>query len=141
MSCRLDIGERISHRTLRAGFFWELIELARKRVPQWSERLFVGNAIDWGPHRRYDFVRTGLEYVPPRRQADLIRRLLEHVVIPGGRRIIGIFNEPTTRGQDRAGEVSTEQLIMSWGFRFSGRSEHPHFRGPSLVYRVVWIDN
>ena len=55
----------------------ELIELARQRLPQWRERLFLGNAIDWNPPRRYDFVRTGLEYVPPKRQSDLIGRLLK----------------------------------------------------------------
>ena len=29
----------------------ELIELARQRLPQWRERLFLGNAIDWNPPR------------------------------------------------------------------------------------------
>ena len=122
-------------------FSVELLDLARKRLPQWTDRLFVGNAIDWDPPRRYDFVRTGLEYVPPMRQADLIRRLLDYVVIPGGRLIIGTFNEPKTRGWDQAGGLSTEQLIISWGFKISGRTERPHFREPGLVYRVAWIDN
>jgi SAM-dependent methyltransferase len=119
----------------------ELIELAQKRLPQWRDRLFVGNAIYWDPPRRYDFVRTHLEYVPPKRQSDLIGRLLKHVVIPGGRLIIGTFNEAKTGGHDPSGELSTEQLIVSWGFNISGRTERPHFREPNLVYRVLWIDN
>ena len=122
-------------------FSAELLELARKRSPQWTDRLFLGNAIDWDPAHRYDFVRTGLEYVPPKRQADLVRRLLECVVVPGGRLIIGTFNEPKTRGEDSSGEPSTEQLIMSWGFNISGRTDRPNFRDPAIVYRVVWIDN
>jgi SAM-dependent methyltransferase len=65
-------------------FSVELLELARKRLPQWTDRLFLGNAIDWNPPRPYDFVRTGLEYVPEKRQADLIRRLLEDVVAAVG---------------------------------------------------------
>ena len=80
-------------------------------------RLLLGNAIDWNPPRRYDFVRTGLEYVPPKRQSDLIGRLLKHVVIPGGRLIIGTFNEAKTRGEDPSREPSTEQLLTSWGSR------------------------
>jgi SAM-dependent methyltransferase len=119
----------------------ELIELARKRSPQWSDRLFLGNAINWDPPRRYDFVRTHLEYVTQSRQAELIRRLLEHVVIPGGRLIIGTFNEAKAHVGDPSSDHSTEHLIKSWGFKISGRMERPHFRDPSLVYRVVWIDN
>jgi SAM-dependent methyltransferase len=122
-------------------FSAELLELARKRLPQWTDRLFLGNAIDWKPPRRYDFVRTHLEYVPPKRQAELIRRLLKHVVVPGGRLIIGTFNEPEFHGLNPSSEPSTEQLIMSWGFKISGRTERPHFRDPRLMYRVVWIDN
>ena len=119
----------------------ELIELARKRLPQWTDRLFIGNAIDWDPPRRYDFVRTHLEYVPQSKQAELIRRLLEHIVIPGGRLIIGTFNETKTHCEEPPGEPSTEQRIVSWGFKISGRTERPHFHDPRLVYRVVWIDN
>jgi SAM-dependent methyltransferase len=122
-------------------FSADLLELARKRLPQWGHRLFLGNAIDWEPPRRYDFVRTGLEYVPPRRQAELIRRLLQHVVIPGGRLIIGTFNELKNRGEEPIREPSTEHRIISWGFKISGRTERPHFRDPALLYRVVWIDN
>jgi SAM-dependent methyltransferase len=122
-------------------FSAELLGLARKRLPQWRDRLFLGNAIDWEPPHRYDFVRTHLEYVPQKRRADLIRRLLDRVVIPGGRLIIGTFNEAKTRGGEPTGEASTEQLIISSGFKISGRTERPHFRDPALVYRVVWIDN
>ncbi|MEJ7654831.1 MAG: class I SAM-dependent methyltransferase, partial [Chloroflexia bacterium] len=43
----------------------ELADLARRRLPQWEDRIFVGNAIDWTPPQRFDFVRTGLDYVPP----------------------------------------------------------------------------
>jgi SAM-dependent methyltransferase len=122
-------------------FSADLLELARKRLPQWTDRLFLGNAIDWEPPRRFAFVRTGLEYVPKHRQADLIRRLLENVVICGGRLIIGTFNEPKIRGEELSDEPSTEQQIVSWGFKISGGIERPHFHDPNLTYRVVWIDN
>jgi hypothetical protein len=122
-------------------FSAELLELARKRLPQYTDRLFLGNAIDWEPPRRYAFVRTGLEYVPQKRQADLIQRLLGHVVIPVGRLIIGTFNETKARDGGSSGDRSTEDLIKAWGFKISGRTERPHFRDPRLVYRVVWIDN
>src|SRR5918999_6398425 len=40
----------------------DLAELARRRLPHWADRIFVGNARSWKPPRRFDFVRTGLEY-------------------------------------------------------------------------------
>ena len=44
----------------------ELAELARRRLPQWADRIWVGNAPTWTPPRRFDVVRTGLDYVPLR---------------------------------------------------------------------------
>src|ERR1700730_6162763 len=94
-------------------FSAELIELARQRFPQWRDRLFFGNAIAWDPPRRYDFARTDLEHVPDERRGHLIHRLLERIVQPGGRLIIGTFNEATTAGQSPSGPPSTEEMIVS----------------------------
>jgi hypothetical protein len=38
----------------------KLAELARQRLPQWRDRIFVGNARFWEPPARFDFVRTEL---------------------------------------------------------------------------------
>src|ERR1044071_9307789 len=69
----------------------EPAELARGRLPRWGERIFVGNALTWQPPHRFDVVRTGLEYVPARRQRDLVERLLGEVGAERGRLIIGVF--------------------------------------------------
>ncbi len=42
----------------------DLAGLARERLPAWREQIFVGNALDWRPPRRFDFVRTNVDYVP-----------------------------------------------------------------------------
>ena len=117
----------------------ELIELARHRLPQWTSRLFIGNAIDWVPPLRFNFVRTGLEYVPRSRQSDLIRRLLEHVVAPHGRLIIGTCNEKRLSKEHH--ETSTAHRIRSWGWDIAGTMERPHWVDRRLVYRVFWIDS
>jgi SAM-dependent methyltransferase len=116
----------------------ELIALARQRLPRWANRFFVGNVIDWEPPQRFDFVRIGLEYVPRRRQRDLVRRLLERVVAPAGRLIIGTCNEEKLLGDDH--EHSTARLIQSWGWNIAGSSERPHWSDERLVYRVFWIE-
>jgi hypothetical protein len=112
----------------------ELAELARLRLPRWAERIVVGNAIEWSPSTRFDFVRTGF-YAPRRRWQHLIDHMLTHVVAPGGRLIIGTHNE------ERApiGEPTTEQLVASWGYRIAGRSERPH-RDQRVCYRVIWTN-
>ena len=115
----------------------QLAELARTRLPEWAERIWVGNAIDWDPPFRFDFVRTGLEYVPPARQPDLVRRLLETAVCPGGRLIIGSCNEEKAalpRGE------AIEDLVGSWGCTVAGRSERPHFHDDRLLYRIIWLE-
>jgi SAM-dependent methyltransferase len=115
----------------------EMADLARRRLPRWADRIYVGNAISWVPPMRFDFVRTGLEYVPVRRRLDLVDRLLREVVAPGGRLIIGTHNEER---DDIRAEVSQEEQVAGWGFRIAGRSERPHYRDSRRVYRVLWIE-
>jgi hypothetical protein len=89
------------------------------------------------PPHRFDFVRTGLEYVPPPRQRDLIERLLRDVVAPGGRLIIGVYSEE--RDATRQGPTE-EERVAAWGWPIAGRAERPHLADERLVYRVMWID-
>ena len=110
----------------------ELAALARSRLPPWADRIVVGNALHWEPARRFDFVRTGLEYVPRHRRRDLIQHLLHRVVVLGGRLIVGVFNE------EREAHC-TEELVASWGFKISGGTERPH-RDERIAYRAFWLD-
>jgi SAM-dependent methyltransferase len=111
----------------------ELAEVARRRLPAWADRILVGNALGWRPPRRFDFVRTGLEYVPPPRRRDLVAWLLGEVVAPGGRLVIGKYNEEL---EPRA----TEEQLGAWGFAVAGRVQRAHRTEPRIAYRCVWID-
>lgn len=115
----------------------ELADLARRRLPQWAERIYVGNALTWQPPMRFDFARTGLEYVPIRRQKDLVTHLLHEVVAPGGRLIIGTFGEEVDAWRT---EPKLEEQVSAWGFAIAGRSERSHYRDERLRVRVFWID-
>ncbi|MEI2712334.1 MAG: class I SAM-dependent methyltransferase [Nocardioides sp.] len=114
----LDISER-------------LVELARSRYPEWADRLVVGNALHWRPSRRFTFVRTGLEYVPRHRRAQLLQHLLDHAVEPGGRLIIGV--------QNLAADESLVPELQAWGYRVAGETRRPH-RTSGLTYTAFWID-
>jgi SAM-dependent methyltransferase len=111
----------------------ELAALARERLPRWAERIFVGNALSWRPPVRFEFVRTGLDYVPKPRRPDLLAQLLETVVTPDGRLIVGVFNEEIER-------PTLEEAVRSWGFVVTGRTERVHPDTAKLVRRAFWID-
>jgi hypothetical protein len=106
----------------------ELAALARSRLPQWPDRIFVGNALTWDPPRRFEFVRTGLDYVPPARRPDLVAHLLGFC----DRLVIGSFNEEIE-------ERALEKAVESWGYPIAGRSEVEH-RDPRIMRRVFWVD-
>lgn len=107
----------------------ELAELARQRYPHWASRIWVGNALDWQPPRRFTYVRTGLEYVPAQRRRELVTHLLGLC----DRLIVGKYNEEV---ESRA----LESKVKSWGFGIAGSAERPHRREPRLAYRVFWTD-
>ena len=111
----------------------ELVELARARRPDWADRLWVGNALDWEPPRRFDYVHIGdLGGVPRTRRRELVDHLVRGACAAGGRFILGTFNEPVD-------ERATEAEVTGWGYRIAGRVEVPH-RDPRVVRRAFWID-
>jgi 2-polyprenyl-3-methyl-5-hydroxy-6-metoxy-1,4-benzoquinol methylase len=109
-----------------------LADLARTRLPHWADRIWTGNAMTWTPPRRFDVVRTGLDYVPPRRRADFVARLLDEVVSPGGRLVVGVFNEEKDRG-------TVADTLRSWGHTVAGATSRAH-RDPRLRYKAVWLE-
>ncbi len=115
----------------------ELAALARARLPQWAERIYDGNAAFWLPPHRFDFVRTGLEYVPAPLRAGLVARLLARFLLPNGRLLIGPYNEEIDA--TRPG-LSCEQELRAWGFAVSGRIERPHAHDDRVVRRLPFLD-
>jgi len=107
----------------------EFVALARKRLPQWAKRIHHGNALTWNPPQRYDFVRTGLEYVPANRREDFVKRLLNEV---GDRLIIGPYTVDV-------GDEQIEHDLKTWGFTLSGRVEVPH-QDSRGVRKLLWGD-
>jgi SAM-dependent methyltransferase len=89
-----------------------LVELARRRLPQWADRIFLGNALTWEPPQRFDFVRTELVYVPAERRRQFVERLLAEVVARGGRLILCGYGSP------RSGLAPDPvcATVRTWGF-------------------------
>ena len=67
----------------------DLADAARRRLPGLAARIHTGNVSDWSPPQRFNYVRTGLEYVAGGQEAALIERLFRDVVEDGGRVVVG----------------------------------------------------
>jgi hypothetical protein len=67
---------------------WRLAALARQRLPAWAERIWTGDVRDWEPPRRFDLVIAGLDCAPPGAGRELVDRIVERLLEPGGRLVI-----------------------------------------------------
>ena len=113
-----------------------LAELARQRLPQWRERIFVGNALLWEPPIRFDFVRTELVYVPLSRRREYASRLLQRFVAPGGRLIICSYGSSRAEG-DRAEPLVDE--LRGWGISVHSVDEVVSSEHGFVITRVVSV--
>ncbi len=109
-----------------------LIALAKRLHPEFAANLWAANAWEWTPPRKFRYVYTCPEYVPPPLVSDYLRRLMEGCVAPGGRLIVGSYgsgsrNEPA---QDVAA------LLQAAGFLLAGTAEV----GALPFTRLAWTD-
>lgn len=101
----------------------ELIRLAQRRLPQWADRLWVGNMQTWTPPDglRFDALQVRPDAVLPDRRRALLIHLRDHVLTEGGRLIVTLA-EPGPLG-------TAEALLEHCGFTVGG-----------AVGAVAWAD-
>jgi Methyltransferase domain len=89
---------------------------ARRRLPRWADRIWVGNALDWVPPggRRFDFVHTLLDLVPPARLGQMLTHQLDHLVAGGGRLLASHYVPAGDRSRHPA------ELLVRLGFQVYG---------------------
>jgi hypothetical protein len=111
----------------------------RRRLTQWEDRFFLGDALEWAPEppRRFDFVRTELVYAPEERRHELVERLLARVVSPGGSLIVCGYGSPR-RG------VPTDpvrRIVREWGYEpdFELAAEAPEGGGAIVELAVLGV--
>jgi SAM-dependent methyltransferase len=114
----------------------KLAELARRRLPRWRDRIFVGNALFWNPPTRFDFVRTELVYVPSTRRREFVERLLEDFVAPAGRLIVCSYG--SSRPEGARAEVLIDELA-EWGVPIAGVYETASEKHGFVITRVVSV--
>jgi len=109
-----------------------LIELARKRLPQYAANFHVGNAWAWQPPRRYHYVYTLYDCVPPELLEEYARRLLQRTVSPGGRLIIGAYGS-RSRGY---APFDVARFLDRAGFAVAGATTG----GNPPITAFAWLD-
>jgi SAM-dependent methyltransferase len=106
-------------------FVPELVEQAKARHPAHAANFEVQNAFYWEPRRRYDFVRTNVEFVQRPDRAGFVRRLFDHAVAPGGRLILCHYSAPDDPlvdcaeflgglGYAVAGRAAADKVSVAW---------------------------
>ena len=111
----------------------KLIELAKKRLPEFASNFYVGNGWDWQPKQRFWYVYSLADSVPESYVDAYVRRLLEHVVEPNGRLIIGHYGS-RSRG---TAPLSIADLLASSGYKVAGSA----WGGDPPVSHFAWVDN
>lgn len=86
MRWKLKEGIRITPYGLDIG--GQLVKLAQVRLSKFSANVFVGNAFDWCPPVRFDYVRTELVYVPENFRKHYIERLRSDFLAADGALIV-----------------------------------------------------
>lgn len=111
-----------------------LINLAKQRLPDWSDQFFVGNAVDWIPDKKYDFVCVKeLSYAVPEKQQHFFEHLIENYVSPSGRLIIGPYSEESNHSY-------VFDLVASWGYPPSGYIEKSNHKHKDISRKLLWWD-
>jgi SAM-dependent methyltransferase len=112
----------------------KLAELARQRLPQWEDHIFIGNAYLWSPP--FDFVRTEMIYVPNNLRQQYVTRLLEDVLAPDGCLIVCSY------GSSRPEGVRAELLIdefRGWGLSIASVYDVVSSEHGFVVTRVISV--
>jgi SAM-dependent methyltransferase len=68
-----------------------LVERARAALPEHAANLHVGDAWSWVPPQRYDYVYALHDCVPPDYLPEYVGRVIDLMVAPGGRLILGAY--------------------------------------------------
>ncbi|MEX1195689.1 MAG: class I SAM-dependent methyltransferase [Dehalococcoidia bacterium] len=110
-----------------------LIAEAKGRLPAFAANFQVANGWDWRPDRRFRYVYTLWDCVPPELLGEYARRLLSRVVEPGGRLIVGAYG---SRSRETP-PAPIGDLLESHGLTVAGRA----YGGDPVITAFAWTDN
>ena len=109
-----------------------LIAEAKRRLLQFAANFHVANGWDWRPDRRFRYVYTLSDCVPQEMLREYAGRLLDRLVEPGGRLIVGSYGS-----RSRATPaLPIGETLASYGYAVAGQTTG----GQPPVTAFAWID-
>ena len=134
LKCLLEWGSERGLRLVPHGLDLgsRLIELAKERLPEYAANFHVGNAWNWQPEQKYRYVYMLYDCLPLDYLTEGVNRLLEKVVAPEGRLIIGAYGSKS----DSIPPFDIGDFLESEGFEVVGRSEG----GEGPITKFAWLD-
>jgi len=110
-----------------------LIAEAKRRLNAFADNFWVANAWDWRAPRRFRYVYTLNDCVPPQLLRAYVLHLLDSVVEPGGRLIVGSYGS-RSRGEP---PLEIAEALASFGLDVTGRA----YGGEPPITAFAWVDN
>ena len=110
----------------------ELVALARARFPRLGHNFFVGNAWSWVPPRRFRYVYSLADVVPPDLLRAYVSRVASQFVVPGGSLILGSYGSASRR----IAPLDLEELLSGFGYRVAGTAS----AGGGPLVRFAWLE-
>ena len=135
LECLLDWTTRKGVRIEPYGVDYskKLADLAKERLKGFVDNIFVGNAWDWEPPIRFDYVRTEVCYVPTNLVEAFVSRLLNRFLVEGGKLLVAQYR---SRREDLSGDWIDDYLS---GLGFSVRDSKSGFSGNGLELTRVAV--
>ena len=110
----------------------KLIQLAKRRLPEYADNFHVSNVWDWQSPRKYRYVYMLYDCLPLDYLSEGIGRLVEQVVAPQGRLIVGAYGSRS----DAVPPLDIADYLESAGFVVVGRADG----GVPPITKFAWID-
>lgn len=114
-----------------------LVDAAKRRLPAFATNFWTANVWDWRPPRRFKYVYALYDCVPIEMLREYVEHLLDAVVEPGGRLIVGAYGS-ASRGD---APLPIADVLASYGQNVAGRSFGGRMPDGGPVTAFAWVDN
>jgi len=91
----------------------KLVELAKRRLPDYRDNLYVGNSWDWVNQIKFKYVHTELVYVPETLQKAYVERIIDDYLEDGGELLVVEYRS----SRDPVNLPWIDETLTKWGFK------------------------
>lgn len=91
----------------------KLVELAKRRLHEYRDNLYVGNGWDWVNPIKFNYVHTELVYVPEPLQKAYVERIMDNYLEDSGELLVAEYRS----SKDPVNLPWIDETLTKWGFR------------------------